>query len=218
MNLKCRVKVCCISTVSEARRAIDAGASALGFVSAMPSGPGIISEDVIAEIVRTVPPPIGTFLLTSKQDAESIIKQHQKCRTNTIQLTDCVDIDTYRELRQALIGISLVQVIHVTGEASLAEAVRIAPFVDALLLDSGNPTLAVKELGGTGRTHNWSISRRIRDSVEIPIFLAGGLNAMNVQQAIETVRPFGVDLCSGVRTNGNLDDAKLTSFFHTFYL
>jgi phosphoribosylanthranilate isomerase len=80
-------------------------------------------------------------------------------------------------------------------------------------LDSGNPNLFVKELGGTGRTHNWELSRKIRESIKVPIFLAGGLNQDNVRSAIETVEPYGVDLCSGVRTNGNLDEIKLEAFF-----
>lgn len=89
----------------------------------------------------------------------------------------------------------------------------LAKQVDALLLDSRNPNLAVKELGGTGRVHNWQLSRQIREQVSKPVFLAGGLHAGNVREAIETVQPFGLDLCSGVRTNGQLDMRKLEAFF-----
>ena len=110
-------------------------------------------------------------------------------------------------------GIALVQVIHVTGEESVLHAQNVAAQVEALLLDSGNPTLAVKELGGTGRVHDWSLSRRIRDAVNKPVFLAGGLRSANVQEAIAAVQPFGLDLCSGVRTNDVLDEQKLRSFF-----
>ncbi|WP_317048116.1 phosphoribosylanthranilate isomerase [Pontibacter diazotrophicus] len=99
------------------------------------------------------------------------------------------------------------------GEASVEEAQRVAEQVDAILLDSGNPNLEVKELGGTGRIHDWVISRRICESVSKPVFLAGGLNAANVREALEVVRPFGIDLCSGVRTNGQLDFYKLEKFF-----
>jgi len=208
-----RVKICCIASIDEARTAIAYGASALGFVSAMPSGPGVISEEKIEEIVATVPPPIATFLLTSKQDARSIIIQQKKCRTNTIQLCDRIDTRVYQQLREALSGIALVQVIHINGKDSIQEATAVAPFVDALLLDSGNQMSIVKELGGTGRVHDWTISKVIRGSVEIPIFLAGGLNGDNVARAISEVAPFGIDLCSGVRTNGALDGTKLARFF-----
>jgi phosphoribosylanthranilate isomerase len=208
-----RVKICCIGSVAEAALAVEYGASALGLVSHMPSGPGVISDELIAEIAATVPPAIGTFLLTSRQSVREIIAQQRACRTNTIQICDHLTTGTHRELKQALPGISVVQVIHVTGPESLEEAAQVAPLVDAILLDSGNQKLAVKELGGTGRTHDWSLSRTIRESIGIPLFLAGGLTAENVAQAIEEVRPFGIDLCSGVRTEGKLAAEKLGRFF-----
>lgn len=172
-----RVKICCIASIDEAKTAITYGASALGLVSAMPSGPGVISEKKIAEIAATIPPPIATFLLTSKRDARSIIAQQKRCRTNTLQLCDRIETGVYQQLRDALPGVALVQVIHVNGRGSIEEATAVAPFVDALLLDSGNDKSSVKELGGTGRVHDWSISKTIRESVNKPIFLAGGLNS-----------------------------------------
>jgi phosphoribosylanthranilate isomerase len=208
-----RVKICCIGSVEEAALAVDCGASALGLVSHMPSGPGVISDELIAEIAATVPPAIGTFLLTSRKSVREIVEQQRLCRTNTIQICDHLANGTHRELKQALPGISVVQVVHVTGPESVEEGERVAPWVDAILLDSGNQRLAVKELGGTGRTHDWSLSRTIRERIGIPLFLAGGLTAENIGQAIEEVGPFGVDLCSGVRTDGRLDAAKLKRFF-----
>jgi len=208
-----RVKICCIASLDEARLAMGLGASALGLVSAMPSGPGVIDEALIADIAAQVPPPTSTFLLTARQDAASILAQHAVCRTTTIQLVDRVPVADLRRLKAALPGVALVQVIHVANEGSLAEAEAVAPLVDALLLDSGNQTLAVKELGGTGRTHDWRLSRRIRDQVACPVYLAGGLTPANVSAAIDAVQPFGLDLCSGVRTGGRLDRAKLQAFF-----
>ena len=193
--------------------AVNLGASAVGLVSEMPSGPGVVTEAVIAAIASRVPPPVATFLLTCKQDAASIIAQQRRCRVNTIQLCDRVAVRTLDELREALPGIALVQVIHVTGLESLAEAVSVSRHVDVLLLDSGNQTLAVKELGGTGRTHDWRISRAIVEAVDMPVFLAGGLNPANVAEAIRQVHPFGLDVCSGVRTDGLLDAEKLERFF-----
>ena len=210
---KPRVKICCISSLAEAELAIRYGASALGLVSAMPSGPGVIEEGLIAEIAARVPPPIATFLLTSKQDVSSIIYQQRRLRANTIQIVDRLEQGSYGDLRAALPGISLVQVIHVTGEESVEEALAVAPHVDAILLDSGNQKLSVKELGGTGRTHDWRLSRKIREMVGVPIFLAGGLKPENVAEAIQAVEPFGLDLCSGVRTDGKLDETKLARFF-----
>ena len=193
--------------------AIRAGASALGLVSAMPSGPGVVDEATIALVAAAVPPSVATFLLTSLQDAADIALQQRRLRTTAVQICDRLALGTYAELRRALPGIGLVQVVHVTGPESVEEAVRLAPKVDALLLDSGNPSLAVKELGGTGRRHDWQISRRIREQVAVPVFLAGGLRSGNVAEAIAEVGPFGLDLCSGVRTDGGLDPRKLETFF-----
>jgi phosphoribosylanthranilate isomerase len=208
-----RVKICCISNLEEAKLAVRYGASALGLVSHMPSGPGVITEDRIIEIAATIPPSIGSFLLTSLQNVAAIIVQQRRCRTNTIQLCDRVTGGTHSDLRNALPGISIVQVIHVTGRESVDEAVSIAAHVDAILLDSGNQKLPTKELGGTGRTHDWSLSRQIREQVEVPIFLAGGLGSDNVKRAIEEVGPFGLDICTGVRTSGTLDETKLAQLF-----
>jgi phosphoribosylanthranilate isomerase len=212
---KPRVKICCISSVDEARLAIEHGASALGLVSRMPSGPGVISEELIAEIAATVPPGIGTFLLTCETRLESLIDQQRRTRVNTLQLVDSVPPGTHAALRRALPGVSIVQVVHVRDQQSVAEAVEEAPHVDAILLDSGNPSLALKELGGTGRVHNWKLSRQIRESIPRPIFLAGGLRPDNVAEAIRQVGPYGLDLCNGVRTAGKLDAAKLASFFQS---
>jgi phosphoribosylanthranilate isomerase len=206
------VKICCIASIEEARLAISCGASALGLVSAMPSGPGVIDDARIAEIAAAVPAPTATFLLTARDEADAIIEQHRRCRTTTLQLVDHVAQAELMKLREHLPGIELVQVIHVRGEESVEEARAASPFVDALLLDSGNRKLAVKELGGTGRVHDWRLSRRIRAEAGVPVFLAGGLKGDNIAEAIAAVDPFGIDLCSGVRTGGNLDPDKLRSF------
>ena len=208
-----RVKICCISSLEEAELAIECGASALGLVSDMPSGPGVIDEELISRIAVRIPPPVATFLLTSKQDCDAVIRQQRGCRTTCIQICDRLTSGDHRHLKQALPGISIVQVIHVVGRKSIDEAIAVSDKVDAILLDSGNQSLAIRELGGTGRVHDWAISREIRERASVPIFLAGDLNANNVRCAIDEVGPFAVDVCSGVRTHGKLDELKLRSFF-----
>ncbi len=210
---KPRIKICCNATPEEAALAIAYGASAVGLVSAMPSGPGVITEEMIRTIARTVPPPVATFLLTSETDTKSIIAQQRRCGTNTLQLCDRIRTGRLSDLRSALPGIGIVQVIHVGGPEALEIALEMAPQCDALLLDSGRPDLPLRELGGTGRVHDWSVSATIRAAVAIPVFLAGGLTPVNVRQAVAEVGPFGVDVCSGVRTNGALDETKLAAFF-----
>lgn len=208
-----RVKICCISSIDEAKMAIEFGASALGLVANMPSGPGVITDEEILKISRSIPPAISSFMLTSETSSGEIIAHHKRTLTNTIQIVDELKGGTYHEIRAALPAIKIVQVIHVIDEKTIDEAVRISNSVDALLLDSGNPNLEIKELGGTGRVHNWTLSKKIVEQSKIPVFLAGGLTSENVRQAIEQVQPFGLDLCSGVRTDKKLDPRKLEKFF-----
>jgi phosphoribosylanthranilate isomerase len=207
-----RVKVCCIAGVEEAWTAVRLGASALGLVSRMPSGPGVIDDETIMAVAKAVPPAVSAFLLTCEQAVDALAAQQRRLRVGTLQLCDWLGPERLRRLRDELPGIKLVQVVHVRGEVSLREAAEAAPHVDALLLDSGNPDLAVKELGGTGRRHDWALSRRIREESPAPLFLAGGLTAANVTAAIEEVGPYGVDVCSGVRTAGSLDASRLAAF------
>lgn len=207
-----RVKVCCIASVEEAAMAVRAGASALGLVSEMPSGPGVIPEDRIAEIAAATAPGVATFLLTCRTDAAEIAEQQRRTGVGVLQLCDEPEPGARVALRRALPGVKIVQVVHVRGPESVETARAVAPEVDALLLDSGRPDLPVKELGGTGRIHDWETSRAIREAVDVPVFLAGGLKPENVAEAIAAVRPFGVDLCSGIRVAGRLDERRLTTF------
>jgi phosphoribosylanthranilate isomerase len=207
-----RLKVCCISSPEEAALALRHGADALGLVSHMPSGPGVLPESEIARIAAGVPPGVSRFLLTSHTRADPIVGQQRRCGVDTLQLCDAMEVGAHQHLRQALPGVRLVQVIHVEGPAAGDEARRVAPLVDAILLASGRPGLGVKQLGGTGRTHDWSVSRAIRDAVGVPVFLAGGLTPENVAEAIRRVRPFGLDVCSGLRSEGRLDESRLSRF------
>ena len=207
-----RVKICCIANRAEAGLAIDAGADAIGLVAEMPSGPGPITDEAIEHIARTVPPGVDSFLLTSRTSPGSVLEHVLRCRTSVVQLVGTVEDGVYQHVRDHAPGVRMVQVIHVEDERALAEAQRVAPYVDAILLDSGRPSATVPELGGTGRVHDWTVSRAIVSTVSVPVFLAGGLTPANVSEAIQTVQPYGLDLCSGVRTNGALDIEKLKRF------
>ncbi len=214
-----RIKICCISSIEEMQLAVRYGANAIGLVGPMPSGPGPIEIELIREIASHVPPGISTFLLTSEMTAEGIIDIYKKTHTHILQLVDAVEnMEVYTKVRRALPHIKLVQVIHVVGPESLDEAMIIAPHVDGLLLDSGNPKLAVKELGGTGRVHDWTVSKAIVEECGVPVFLAGGLNPKNVREAIKKVKPFGVDVCSGLRRDGWLEEDLLYKFVNAVKL
>jgi phosphoribosylanthranilate isomerase len=211
--MKIKVKICCISSIEEAKLAIVHGAAAIGLVGRMPSGPGIITDELINSIAKTVIPPIDSFLLTSETTAEAIIAHHNKVNTTTIQMVDALSGREYHKIREAIPHVKLVQVIHVLDEKAVQEAIEISEWVDAILLDSGNPNLSTKVLGGTGKTHNWDLSKKIRENISIPTYLAGGINKDNIRKAIDHVQPYGIDLCSSVRTNGQLDERKLEELF-----
>ena len=208
-----RVKICCIRDLEEARLAVDAGASALGLVSDMPSGPGVIDEETIAAVAAAAPPAVATFLLTCRADAPGIADQVRRTRVSTVQICDRPEPGTAAALHRALPALKVVQVVHVIGPASVDEAVAAAEDADAILLDSGNPAARVKELGGTGRRHDWALSAEVVSRASRPVFLAGGLTPENAADAIRTVQPWGLDICSGVRTGGRLDSGKLARFF-----
>ena len=207
-----RFKICCIRNEDELATALLCGASAVGFVSTMPSGPGPIGDDEIARLLPRVPPGISAFLLTSQTDPAALVEQWQRLPADTLQLVDRLAAGAYGRLRSALPGVRLVQVLHVEAPDAVEEAASVAPEVDAILLDSGRPDADVPELGGTGRVHDWAISRRVVEAVDVPVYLAGGLRGDNVAAAISAVRPFGVDVCTGVRTDGRLDPVKLEAF------
>jgi phosphoribosylanthranilate isomerase len=212
------IKVCCISSIREADAAVSCGASAIGLVSAMPSGPGVIDDELIAEIAKYVKGKADTFLLTSRQKSAEIIEQLSVCKTSTVQIVDELKEGTYQDIRNKIDSINIVQVIHVLDESSVERAVDISKEVDGLLLDSGSPFDSIKKLGGTGRTHNWELSREIVENVSVPVYLAGGLNSDNVCPAIQKVKPIGVDVCSGVRTGNELDEYKLKAFVESVSL
>jgi phosphoribosylanthranilate isomerase len=209
--MRTRIKVCCIMTAKEAAMAIAAGADALGLVAEMPSGPGPIPDDLIAEIAATVPPPVATFLLTSRVTAKEIAAHVGACGTNTVQVVSHIDPAEHELLAALRPATRRVQVIHVESEEALRLIREYAPLVHAFLLDSGRPASA--ELGGTGRVHDWAVSAEFVRRSPLPVFLAGGLNPENAAQAVTEVKPFGLDLCSGVRTGGKLDAEKLHAFF-----
>jgi len=211
--MKTNVKICCISTEEEAKIALEFGADVLGLVAKMPSRPGTIDDDLIAHIVQKIPSETLTFLLTPKTNPYEIIEHQRRAGTNCIQLVDMVKVEDYKILRDNLMNIKLIQVIHVIDEHSIEEAKHYAEVADMILLDSGNPNLLVKELGGTGRVHNWELSRKIVENTSKPVFLAGGLKPENIREAINIVKPYGVDICSGVRTDGKLDAERLERFF-----
>jgi phosphoribosylanthranilate isomerase len=207
-----QVKVCCMASAVEARLAVALGADAVGLVGHMPSGPGVIGVAVAAQIAKEVPCGTDTFLLTSATRAKEIAQDLAVCPASAVQIVRHIDPGEYPELIEVAPQVRRIQVVHIEDEGALDLLARYEPFVDAFLLDSGKTFGADQQFGGTGATHNWTISRRFVERTDIPVYLAGGLNSANVFEAITQVRPYGVDLCTGVRTDDQLDPAKLEAF------
>ncbi len=193
--------------------AVKAGADALGLVARMPSGPGPIPDARIAEIAQAVPPPVSSFLLTSETTAEAISDHVRATRPTTVQIVSHIDPAESARLAELQPHLRRVQVIHVEDRGALELIQTYSPHVHAFLLDSGRPGAAVPELGGTGRAHDWSVSADFVQASDRPVFLAGGLTPENAAEAIRQVRPYGLDLCSGVRRDGRLDPDRLAAFF-----
>jgi phosphoribosylanthranilate isomerase len=202
-----------MASVEEALLAVRAGADAVGLVGAMPSGPGPIPDDLARDIAAAVPPPVSTFLLTARTTAPDIADHVRYCGVNTVQIVRHIDpAESEKLVRLLPPSVRRVQVLHVEGPEAVDLAPDYAPYVHAFLLDSGRPSLPVAELGGTGRVHDWKVSSELVRSCGRPLFLAGGLTPDNVGEAIATVRPYGVDVCSGLRPEGALDKQRLRDF------
>jgi len=210
--IRIQVKICCISSIEESALAIRCGADAVGLVADMPSGPGVISNELIRTIAATIPDSVDSFLLTSESTGERIVDHVDYCGTTTVQVVRPIKPAEYLPVIKHAPAVRRVQVIHVEDESALQSIAAYEPYVNAFLLDSGRPSAKVEELGGTGRTHDWRLSARIVRETRRPVFLAGGLNAENVRQAIRLVAPHAVDLCSGVRVDDRLDAEQLMAF------
>jgi len=212
--MRTRVKICCMTTPSDVRAAVIAGADAIGVVGPMPSGPGPVTDEVARTIIAATPPGITPVLLSSEPETEGVLRHLQATAASVLQLVRPVDPAVHRELKAVLPALKIIQVVHVQGPEAVDLARGYALTADALLLDSGHhPDDPVEVLGGAGRAHDWRLSRNIVSRVDKPVWLAGGLTEANVGDAIGLVRPFGVDLCSAVRTLGRLDQRKLSGFF-----
>ena len=209
-----RVKICCIKSRDEAYLATRLGADALGLVGKMPSGPGVITDAIAAQIASIVPPPLSSFLLTAETTAVGWADQAKRIGPAALQVVSHVVPEEYAKLDKLLPRTRLkrVQVIHVEGGKALDLIDIYAKHVDAFLLDSGRPMAEIPELGGTGRVHDWKVSADFVSRSPIPVFLAGGLRPDNVAEAIARVGPYGLDLCTGVRSDDTLDARKLSSF------
>ena len=188
--------------------ASEIGADWLGLVGPMPSGPGILTLEEARAIAAGCVGRARPILLTSELRASAILRDAAFVGVDAVQVVQHIEPDEAAALASA--DITYVQVIHVEGPQALDLIEHYAPHCDSFLLDSGKPSR--NTLGGTGNTHDWSVSAEFMRRAGKPVFLAGGLNPHNVAEAIQQVRPDGVDICSGLRRDGRLDPELLNAF------
>ncbi|WP_067853608.1 phosphoribosylanthranilate isomerase [Nocardia shimofusensis] len=208
-----RAKICGIRSEEDVRVAVEAGADAIGFIS----GVTHFSEDALdgdraAELAARTPPSVTKVLVTHLADASSIVQLADHIGVDAIQVHGLVTEDTVRRVRASARGRKVLRAVHVTGPAAIDSALRAASICDGIVLDSRTGD----RLGGTGRTHDWSISARIvraLDGSGCSVILAGGLHPGNVAEAIAAVAPHGIDVNSGVESPTGDKDARACAAF-----
>ena len=216
--MRTRVKICDVASPAEVRAAAHAGADAVGVLGPMPPGEDAktaapIETDAARASFGATPPGVQAWLVTSETHANGILQHLHWVNAAVVQIARPIDPGEHALVRGAAPWVKIVQVVRMQDEAALELAKGYARTADAILLDSGRPDATIADLDAAPRVHDWAPCRQIVSMVDKPVYLAGGLNEANVGDAIEAVRPFGVDLSGGVRTMGKLDARKLSAFF-----
>jgi len=207
------VKICGVRRQEDALLAAELGADAIGLlVGQKHTSPDFIFTTVAKDIARALPPSVEAVLVTHVEDLDELERLLQQSEIRTIQLHSEIAPSSVERLRGRLPHLKIFKSINIISADSVAYPEAFEKLVDGFVLDSIN--VATGQLGGTGKTHDWSVSRQIvMRYPEIPIILAGGLNSENVRSAIEYVHPFGVDVNSGTKApDGFKDTRKMEEF------
>jgi phosphoribosylanthranilate isomerase len=207
-----RIKICGLTSIAEAKLVQHHGADAVGLlVGRLHRAPDFIEPDLACAIASTVAPFVTPVLVTHLEDPEEICRLAGKVPCPVVQLHSDLPVSLLRELRKELYPRKIIGKISVESHSALARAAELEACVDALLLDSIDRS--TNRVGGTGRIHDWSISAKIVAATRIPVILAGGLTPANVAQAITQVRPWAVDVNSGVETETGAKSEDLVARF-----
>lgn len=204
-----KVKICGITNIKDALLAAELGADFLGFIVEISESEDSLSKDEAKNLIRQLPLEVIPVMVTYLNNAEEIVKVASYVIAGAVQLHSNISLPEIGKIRKALPKIKIIKAIHVIDEKVVSEAVKFSDYVDYILLDSK----AKGKIGGTGKTHDWSISRKIILKCKKPVLLAGGLNPENVLDAVRKIKPFGVDVNSGVKAKPRVKDAeKLRKF------
>jgi phosphoribosylanthranilate isomerase len=204
-----RVKFCGTASLADMQCAVDAGCDAMGFIMGVThQSSDFVTPAEAAEMVRQLPPFIEPVAVTHLQETEDLIRLVKDSRCTTLQVQNTVEPSELDVIRYALPYLKIVKAVHVTDASAVKTAKRYEPHADALILD----TRTAEKIGGTGIVHDWNISAKIVANSAIPVILAGGLTPENVREAIQKVRPYGVDVHTGVRKNGARNPERTLAF------
>jgi len=203
-----KVKICGHRTVADAKQSAKLGADFVGVIVEVPvDTPRKISAEQAAEIIHSIEPPVLGVMVIIPGTVKNAVELYEAVRAPFIQLHGDENPEFVKELRSA-VPCNVIKTIHIEGMDSIKQAQNHAKFADAILLDT-----ATERAGGSGIIHDWKISKKIVELVEIPVFLAGGLTPENVGEVIEAAWPYCVDVASGVEgADGEKDIRKVKDF------
>ncbi|MHC1631247.1 MAG: phosphoribosylanthranilate isomerase [Methanotrichaceae archaeon] len=201
-----RVKICGIRNESERDCVVSAGADAIGFVVEIPISRRSISKETARSLIEGLSPFVTSVIVTAPDSVEEAANLARATRADVIQVHDTLGLEDLKELQKRIPQkIVAATAVHPDAEENLQVLADVA---DAVLLD----TFKKGKLGGTGEVHDWNVSAGLVRDLNVPVILAGGLDSENVAQAVKRVRPYAVDVSSGVETDGKKDCQKVNTF------
>lgn len=204
-----KVKICGNASLNDLKIALSAGADAVGFIT----GTNYKSEDAVTKscakkLVLSLPPFVASVAVTHLQNPQDLIDIIDETGCSTLQIQNDVSLEDMDIVKNGLPHTKIIKAVHVTGIEAIEKAEMFSKTADAIILDTKTET----RIGGTGITHDWNISAEIVKRLNKPVILAGGLSPSNLAEAIEKVKPYAVDVHSGVKKNGARDFYLTKSF------
>ncbi|MEM0035812.1 MAG: phosphoribosylanthranilate isomerase [Candidatus Korarchaeum sp.] len=202
-----KVKVCGLKREEDLRTACGLGADMVGFVVEVPSSPRSLSLDEAARLIKLVPDDVISVIVVVSHDLERVSRAYNTLKPDLIQIHGPLDIKRFKEEAPEAF---IVKALGVSSAQVIEEALSSYYLVNGFLADSPHP----EKHGGTGLVHNWDLSKILKEAVyPKPLILAGGLNPENVERAVRYVKPYAVDVSSGIESSpGSKDPEKLRVF------
>ncbi len=204
-----RVKICGLTREEDLAVAVAAGADAVGFIVGVPSSPRNLTLEMAEMLLSQVPIFVDSVVVTAPKSIKQLVEVCEGLKPSAIQIHGKEPLDS-SEIREKIKDTRLIKTVYVTEDALNETAIEDSKMFDALLLDS----FSKGQYGGTGKVHDWTLSRQIKEAVApVPVILAGGLKPENVKEAILKVQPYAVDVASGVELSpGVKDHEKVRAF------